>query len=226
VFDTHAQAWQPFLIARYGAGFTEAVLATARAEHEALIPTLPYIGGDGNEMTRHLIRCTTSLALYKAMKARGKTAQETGKVIYDAVADQVSRLPRLPAEPLTHAEIETKRAQAQQSHERRYPEDWVWDFVEGDGIAFDYGYDFYECTTFRLYQVHGADEFLPYYCFLDFVTVLRTGWGFTRTMTLGEGYDHCDFRFKLGGGTDSAWPPPFLRTGGDDRVATRNQEAD
>ena len=213
LFDAHAQAWQPFLTDRYGAAFTEAVIADARAQHEALIPTLPYIGGDENEMTRHLIRCTTSLALYKAMQARGKSAKETGKVIYLAVVDQVSRLPRLPAQPLTPTEIEAKREQARQSHERRYPDDWVWDFVEGDGTAFDYGYDFFQCATFKLYHAHGAGEFLPYYCYLDFVTVQRTGWGFTRTMTLGEGHDRCDFRFKLGGETDSAWPPPFLRTG-------------
>jgi len=33
-------------------------------------------------MTRHLIRSTTSLAFYEAMKARGKTAEETGKIVY------------------------------------------------------------------------------------------------------------------------------------------------
>ena len=181
-------------------------------QHEALIPTLPYIGGDENPMTRHLIRCTTSLALYKAMTASGKTAQETGQVIYQSVVDQVSQLPRLAAQPLAPAEIEAKREQARQSHERRYPDDWVWDFVEGDGETFDYGYDYYQCATQKLYHAHDADGFLPYYCALDFVTVQRTGWGLARTMTLGEGHDRCDFRFKLGGETDSAWPPPFLRS--------------
>ena len=140
--------------------------------------------------------------------------------------DQVSRLPVLPAVPLPPAEIEAKREQARQSHERRYADDWVWDFVEGDGGTFDYGYDFFHCATQKLYHAHGADEFLPYYCYLDFVTVRRTGWGLTRTMTLAEGHDHCDFRFRLGGEAESGWPPPFLRTGREDHVATTGQGAD
>ncbi len=56
----------------------------------------------------------------------------------------------------------------------------------------------------------GVDEFLPFYCFLDFVTYRTPGWGFIRVMTLAEGCEKCDFRFKRGGKTGRAWPPPFL----------------
>lgn len=160
-------------------------------------------------MTRHLIRSTTSLALYKAMKARGKTAEETGKIIYDAVVERVRHLP--PSARLSPEDLARKREQARKSWQRRYPSDWVWDFVEGDGVEFDYGYDFFECGTQKLYHAHGADEFLPFYCFLDFVTYRTPGWGFRRTITLAEGHEKCDFRFTEGGNTDRDWPPPFLK---------------
>ena len=75
VFETHAQAWEPYLADRYGAASAEAIIAAARTQHEALIFALPYIGGDDNPMTRHLIRCTTSLAFYKAMQPWGKTVE-------------------------------------------------------------------------------------------------------------------------------------------------------
>jgi hypothetical protein len=207
LFDEHTQAWKPILADRYGGDFANVISEEARRWHEALIPEIPYIGGDENPMTRHLIRSTTSLALYRAMKARGKSASETGKILYDAVVEQVSHLPPLP--PVCPEDLEQKREQAKKSEEHRYSGDWVWEFVEGDGIEFDYGYDFTECGTLKLYHAHGAGEFLPFYCYLDFVTYRTAGWGFARTLTLAEGYERCDFRFKKGGKTEKGWPPPF-----------------
>lgn len=208
LFDDHARAWRPLLAHRYGEGFAAAVLQEARRQHEALIPGILYIDGDENPMTRHLIRSTTSLAFYQTMKAHGKTAEETGQILYAAVEASVRQLPL--AAPNSPEELARKREQARESQKRRYPGDWVWEFVEGDGIAFDYGYDFIECGTQKLYHAHGADEFLPFYCYLDFVTYRTDGWSFSRTTTLAEGYDRCDFRFKKGGSTKKGWPPPFL----------------
>jgi hypothetical protein len=209
-FDTHAKAWRPFLVNSYGSEFAGEVLRETRQQYEALIPTIPYIGGDENPMTRHLIRSTTSLVLYKAMKARGKTAQETGKIVYDAVEVSVSQMLPLPGPELGAEFITEEKEQARKSQQRRYSGDWVWEFVEGDGVEFDYGRDFLECGTQKLYHAHGADEFLPFYCYLDFVTHRTIGWGFSRTKTLSEGDERCDFRWKKGGGTKKGWPPPFL----------------
>jgi len=209
LFEEHARTWKPLIVNRYGDDFVDAFIEQARHYLEVLIPEIPYIGGDENHRTRHLIRSTTSLALYKTMKVQGKSASETGKLLYDAVMKQVSLLPLLsPSNPEDFAE---KREQAKWSQERQYPGDYVWEFVEGDGVEFDYGYDFIECGTQKLYHAHDdADEFLPFYCYLDFVTYRTAGWGFARTMTLAEGYDKCNFRFKKGGKTEKGWPPPFI----------------
>lgn len=209
-FETHAKAWRTSLSACYSDEFTDAVLRDAREQYEALIPEIPYIGGDENPMTRHLVRSTTSLVLYKVMKALGMTAEEVGKVIYDAVVEVVSQLPPLPLKELDAEYIAKEKEQARKSQERCYLEDWVWEFVEGDGMEFDYGYDFLECGTQKFYQAQDADEFLPFYCYLDFVTYRTTGWGFARSMILAEGYKKCDFRWKKGGETRKGWPPPFL----------------
>ena len=75
LFDNHAQAWKPFIASRYGGDFANAILKEARDQHEALIPDIPYIGGHENPMMRHLVQSTTSLALYKAIKARGKAGK-------------------------------------------------------------------------------------------------------------------------------------------------------
>jgi len=208
LYEIHSRAWSPLLAQRYGDDFTEEIIQEARDVLEGLIPELPYIGGDDNPMTRHIIRCSTSLALYKAMKARGKSAEETGKVIYEAVVESVRHM--APTPPPTEEFLAQKREQARRSQERRYPGDWVWEFVEGNGEDFEYGYDFYECGTQKLYHAQGADEFLPFFCYLDFVTYRTPGWSFSRTMTLAEGDETCNFRFGKGGETRKGWPPPFL----------------
>ena len=150
-------------------------------------PTVPDIGGSANPMTRHLLRSTTSLALYLAMRRRGYAAQEAGWVIYQAVVARVATLPRQPFTGLTPERVAAMREEAARSQERRYPGDWVWEFVEGDGGRSEYGFDFLECGTQKLYRAHDAEEFLPFYCYLDFVTYRAEGWGFCRTKTLAEG---------------------------------------
>jgi len=211
ILDDHSRAWESSLVDQHDQCLAQAILREARKEHEKLIAEIPYIGGDKNPMTRHLVRSMTSLALYKAMSGQGKTAEETGKIIFDAVVERVSHLPVALVQALGPEEILAKKEEARRSQERRYPDDWVWEFIEGDGTEYDYGYDFLECGTQKLYRAQNADEFLPFYCYLDFVTVKTSGWGFTRTMTLAEGCRKCDFRFKLGGETEYTWPPPFLR---------------
>ncbi len=208
LYEMHSRAWRPFLAQRYGDAFAQAIIQEAREILEDLIPELPYIGGDENPMTHHIIRCSTSLALYKAMKARGKSAEATGKVIYDAVTEAVRHMP--PTPPPTEAFLAEQRERARISQKRRYPGDWVWAFVEGNGEDVEYGYDFYECGTRKLYHAHGADAFTPFFCYLDFVTYRTPGWSFSRTKTLAEGHEMCDFRFKKGGETQKGWPPPFL----------------
>ena len=49
-FETHAESWRPFLIASYGHEFADAVLQKTRELYAALIPEIPYIGGDENPM--------------------------------------------------------------------------------------------------------------------------------------------------------------------------------
>jgi len=209
-YDFHSRNWRSFLVRSYGHEFTEAVQKETRQQFEEFIPTIPYIGGDENTFTHQILRSISALIIYKVMKARGKTAQEVGKIVYDAVEESVRHLPRLPGRELTPGFRDQEIARAKESQERRYPDDWVFEFVEGDGVEFDYGYDYTECGAQKLYHAHNADEFLPYYCYLDFATEWTPGWGLTRAETLAEGYSRCNFRTKKGGVTKKGWPPPFL----------------
>jgi hypothetical protein len=213
-FEADVKLWSPLVLKQYGEIQAYKIMLEARQNFESLIPQIPYIGGDENNFTRNLVDSVRYLALYTAMKKFDKNAEETGKVIYDAYLTKISRpqLPIPPSEWLSPEQLlERSRQGAIRSQERRYPGDYVYTFVAGDGKEFDNGLDFTECASLKFYHAQDADEFLPYYCYLDFLAGKVRGFGFTRTMTLHEGHGKCNHRFKASGKTKADWPPPFLK---------------
>ncbi|MGD0780522.1 MAG: L-2-amino-thiazoline-4-carboxylic acid hydrolase [Dehalococcoidales bacterium] len=213
-FEAEVKIWSPLVLKQYGEIPAYRILVEARKEFEALIPQIPYIGGDENSFTKNLVDSVRYLALFQAMKEYGKTAAEAGKIIYDAYLVKASE----PQPPITPSELlspeqlmERSKKGAARSQERRYPGDYVYIYVSGDGKEFDNGFDFTECASMKFYHAQDADELLPYYCYLDFVAAKVRRFGFTRTMTLYEGHGKCNHRFKADGVTKAGWPPPFLK---------------
>ena len=96
------------------------------------------------------------------------------------------------------------------SLEREYPGGYVLAYVEGDGQDFDYGIDYIECASCTFLSAQGAPELAPYVCAVDKVASEMLGWGLRRTMTLAQGDERCDFRFKKGAET-SVMMPESLR---------------
>jgi hypothetical protein len=93
---------------------------------------------------------------------------------------------------------------------------WVWSFVEGDGAEFDFGTDITECAIKKFLCAQGADELTPYLCRIDFAVSRAFGMGLSRTMTIAEGGEKCDFRYKRGRETKQGWPS---RADGKDEIA-------
>ncbi len=212
-----AQTWKIVLSLHYGEAFAQKTLGQTRQVFEDLLPKVPYIGGRDNHLTDSLLGSAGCLALYKALKAQGCTAADAGKILYDSMMSRVGEPhPGVPPESrLTQPQLmERRRQRARRSQARRYAADWVYEFVPGDGIGFDYGYDFSECATQKFYRAQDADDFLPYYCFLDYAESRRQGLGLERTMTLAEGHPLCNHRFKAGRKTEPGWPPPFVDSSG------------
>jgi hypothetical protein len=212
-FHRDAQSWQPVIAGSYGPALAVDVLCEARSRFEALIPELPYIGGDENHLTGSLLGSARCLALYLAMKARGFGPSDTGRVLYEAVLARAREpRPRIPpAERLSReALMDRRRQRAARSQLRRHWEDYVYTFVEGDGATFDFGYDFLQCPTDKLYRAQGAAGFTQFFCFLDYPKAELGGLGLSRTMTLAGGHKLCNHRFREGGQATQTWPPPFL----------------
>ena len=205
-FDWAAARARNVVARRYGDRFTEAIAVEARREYEALIPQLPYIGGNQNPHTRLIVAAALFLALYKPLKARGRPVEEIGALVHEAVETFYDSLPRLLLRLygrlyFTRRTLHRAQRRAIESQKRQYPGDWVFTVIEGDGEQFDWGVDYVECGICKFFHAQGADEFVPAMCQLDFVASDRFGWGLTRTTTIAEGAERCDFRFKRSRGT-------------------------
>jgi hypothetical protein len=212
-FEKDVKCWSPFVLKQYGEIQSYKILQAARQEFEELIPQIPYIGGDENAFTKSLVDSVRYLALYKAMKNFGIPVEEIGKTIYEGYLKKAGGRKNTSTSRKKTLErlLASGKKGAAISQEKRYPGDYVYTYIEGDGKKFDYGFDFTECASHKLYHEQDADELLPYYCYLDFVSADVRGFGFTRTKGLSEGDGLCNHRFIADGKTQAGWPPPFLK---------------
>jgi hypothetical protein len=219
LFSRYVESTQEILAVRFGDNPAQTIMRDTWQAYEALLPEVPYIGGDTNLNTENLSVSAYCLAKYRVLNARGQTTEQVGRIIYEAY-EAMTDLPGWLCAVVKHLKYGKKnqdrlRQQAIESQKRLYPGDWVFTFVEGDGEAFDYGLDFTECGICKLYHAQGADELTPYMCLSDYVIGKAFDRGFVRHKTLAEGADVCDFRYKAGRESfvtplRDGWPPKFV----------------
>jgi hypothetical protein len=204
-FDKTSKQIRGVLVAKYGEAQADAMAGEVRLEYERLIPDLPYVGGR-QPFTRFIISTAWCLAMYRVLKAHGRTVQEAGPLVYELTAKMTYDYPWfvrwfIGRMCFCQLLLGNLKKTAAESHQRRYPGGYVYTFVEGDGKEFDWGVDYTECASCKFLGEHGASELGPYLCLVDEVYSEAFGWGLTRTKTLADGYEKCDFRFKKDGRT-------------------------
>lgn len=224
-FDHVVKQVKPVLQKYYGLT-TETIIQEARLELEQLIPRIPYIGGNRNPLTWNLVSSAWYLAFYKVLRRRGETPEAIAKVVYETFEYWLDKTPTFLLKLMgwwkftPFAKHNLKR-RAARSQERRYPEDFVFTVVKGDGKSFDWGVDYTECAICKLYKQDGAETFTRYLCPLDKVMSEQMGLGLERTQTLAEGAAYCDFRFKRERATKITPPQEPEQT---ERVRTESLE--
>ena len=105
-FDETLNFMRPFLAAKFGDADADAVAKETRLEYAALIPQLPYIGGDANELTSNLSQSAGALAFYRVLKARGHPVEEVGEILYKGYEAQMANNTRLGIERMGHTPVD------------------------------------------------------------------------------------------------------------------------
>jgi len=211
-FDEYCRMAKDVLVRYFDDSKADELIVKTRKEYEKLIPHLPFIGGAENVMTSFLTNSITVLAILRVLEEEGLELREIGKLSYDLVEHESTIETQEGAGDQIFQEgyLSILKHVAKESQLRRYPGDWVLEFVEGDGKTFDYGYNVTECGIFKLFNKLGAEHFVSFICLGDYATARAAGYGFKRTQTLSNGAPMCDFRFTEGGDTPRGWPPDTL----------------
>ena len=207
-FDLVAKSARSVLDANFVGEDINGLLADTRWEFESLIPQLPYIGGK-QPFTEFIVFTGMLLAIYRVNQAHDKTVEQTGELVFESGRAFLRMSPFFLTRLFGHMNFSRRylnrlRKRASESHQREYPDGYVFDFIEGDGKTFDYGVDYLECASCKFLAKQGASELAPYLCPVDILYSDALGWGLMRTQTLAEGAPKCDFRFKKGGKTKVA----------------------
>jgi len=215
-FDDTFNPGRSILVASMDETFADQILKEARIEYEAIIPKIPYIGGEENTSTQHIVGASQCLAIYKTLKEKGMDIKEIGKIIYDMTEAYIHVQPKWVLNIYGYFKYhlgrsDKMREQAKMSQKRQYPMDFVFKFVEGDGKELDYGTDMIECGIVKFFRTQSAEELVPYICVLDFPISKAFNRGLIRTMTIAEGAEICDFRYKKGRITQEILPPGFKK---------------
>jgi hypothetical protein len=192
------------LAAAYGKDEAEAIVRDAIQRFEVQLPDIPYIGGGENPFTKVLCKVATKLAMYRALRARGASTDDAARLIHLGEVSYYGTIPtrwlmRLRGRLfLTRKGKNLWRRVAATSQERRYPGDWVYEIVEGDGQGFGIGLDCTECAAVKYLDREGAPEYAPYLCWIDYPQFAAMGLRLDRTETIAHGGQRCDFRVSRG----------------------------
>lgn len=224
-FDNYLNTVKTFMSSHFPDLNSEDLTVKMRNEYESLIPQLPYVGGSKNTMLPLLIGSVSLLAVMRILEKKGIAIRDIGKFCYDfyeTVAKTRRSFEESGKTDLTtfmlsenimfqKEYLDVLKLVAKESQLRRYPGDWVYEFVEGDGKTFDHGINFTECAIYKFFKEQSDERFIPFICLFDFAAARASGYGFKRTQTIWNGAPFCDFRYIKEGNTQRGWPPENLQ---------------
>jgi hypothetical protein len=201
VFDFMFRPIEAKLGAYYGEQYARVIVRQSRMNFSEILPQLPYVGGMKNYYTPIIVVNGMIIAMFRAMSEGGKTAEEVVRIWAEAADDLFGKIPHWLARfggqaLLSKPVVRGFRKQTAMSQERRYPEDWVYELMEGED--FDVGFEFSECAVIKLYQAMDTMELAPYCNFADVTYSHYLGMGLDASETIGMGKASCRMLFKKG----------------------------
>jgi len=210
IFRLVVQRARPALVKSHDPLWLEAVQTESWQEFACLLPEVPYIG-EHNVWEHNLILSALYLGLLRAARNHGASDEDSVQLLFDlheAVAASLPAWVRRAAGRFWNSPSRLKqlRAAAARSQLRQYPADWVFTYIEGDGLSVPFGVDISECAILKYYRTQNEESYVPALCKLDFFLGKVLGFRFERAGTLADGFGTCDCRYYLNKETTD-WNP-------------------
>ncbi len=200
-FEFFLRAARPVLAREHAASFAGEVIDAARVEYEHVLPQLPDIGGMRNVFQPVMTVNGWIVALHRAMRARGKNAEDSVRVSHEVIDGWLRGLPRIVLRTIGWLALTAPvrwffERQAHRSQLRRHAEDFVWRVERGPEGELSLIFD--ECAVNKWYDAQDVRELKPYCNFVDVTYSKLMGMGIDATETIGLGCEQCALRFEHG----------------------------
>lgn len=176
------------------------------AEFDIVLTQMPYVGGAASRMSDFFMRLLGFLAISRVLRRHSVPVSMIGEIERETYKAQLLTVPegeRLDSGrqfmSLENQSLLREQAakSATESHQKEFPEDFVYDFVEpGPNDTFEFGINYTACGFCKFASRHEDKEILPNICGLDFVAYAARSIHLERTQTLAGGASHCNFRFS------------------------------
>jgi hypothetical protein len=218
-FELSLQIVKDVLLERFSESKSEALINQIRSEYEDILTKMTDIGGGKHPFISTLTAKVSLLAMFRILEKEGYTYREIGEFSNTCKEIQTRKEMEKVEENggnfldiiFSDAYIKPLKKYCEISQKRKYPDDWVMQFVDGTNEDFDFGYNISECGILKAYKKLGAEKYVPFACLLDFAHAHVLGYGFSRTKTIANGASGCDHRFSRIGNTPKAWPPDNIK---------------
>ena len=218
-FEFSLKIAKDLLMERFIESKSEDLINQMRKEYEDMLTKMTDIGGSRNLFISTLTAKVSLLAIFRILEKEGYTYREIGKFNnrYKEIEtkNDMERAEK-SGENLLDAMfsdiyIKSLKRYCNISQKRKYPDDWVMQFVDGTNEEFDIGFNISECGILKAYKKLGAEKYVPFACLLDLAHAHVLGYGLSRTKTIANGASGCDHRYIRIGSTPKAWPPDNIK---------------
>lgn len=151
------------------------------------------------------------LAMIRLFEEMGVSESEIGKIIYQT-ADAYFHLS--PAKRAMQKWLFFTKFNRKQIQKRQDLSSAAENGINGFKLALKesesantFGVDYLQCGICTYYKRKNKFEYVKYCCLVDYAIMENMGVSFSRTTTIGNGGEKCDFNFSKKGEIATGWPP-------------------
>lgn len=192
------------LVRRYGeAAATRLEEATGR-EYAALLPRTPRFPGRLNLFNWVMGFNALIVAMFKAMAADGRTAEESARVLYAVAEDQHGKVPRVfrwVARQVFFSRPFLRLARQSARRVRGHPGGWDIDYEAEPGRPGAWAFTCSRCGVVDYLRANGAADLAPYCNYVDYLQSKTFALGMRNPSTIGCGSPVCRESFQRGRAT-------------------------
>lgn len=184
-----------------------------------LLERFPYIGGKNVRGTSNLTGAYSFVAMGEVLKKYGCTTEEAGHLMVLSFERMALKIPTFIRKIMSKLSKNTKllnkifikNEAINTVNAAKNPGSFEMKTQIPPEEGYDFSFHMTSCPLANFAKQYGYEEYMPYLCNLDYVTLGVFGVSLYREHTCFKDGDYCDFKIKSGKKPMEYWPPVFTQ---------------